>query len=213
MADKIEKVMELINKLLSVTTENGATENEAIEASLKVQKLLAKYDIELGDVNKSKEDIVMATVKTSNDLWRIDLANIVANNFCCKVFGLDSDIVFYGYKRHCEVAKAVFISIYEFGRARAKKLFKDYRDAGLNPKGIKNQFYIGFLHGVKSALDAQTTQLAIVTPQAVTEAYDELMQGARHVKRSIHYTGDADVYARGYKAGQEAATQKTIENN
>lgn len=213
MADKIEKVMQLINKLLSVTTENGATENEAIEASLKVQKLLAKYDIELGDVNKSKEDIVMATVKTSNDLWRIDLANIIADNFCCKVFGLGSDIVFYGYKRHCEVAKAVFISIYEFGRVRAKKLFKDYRNAGLNPKGIKNQFYIGFLNGVKSALDAQTTQLAIVTPQAVTEAYDEMMRGARHVKRSIHYTGDVNVYAKGYKAGQEAATQKTIEND
>lgn len=212
MADKIEKVMELINKLLSVTTENGATENEAIEASLKVQKLLAKYDIELSDVNKLKEDIVMATVKTSNDLWRIDLANIIADNFCCKVFGLGGDTVFYGYKRHCEVAKAVFISIYEFGRVRAKKLFKDYRNAGLNPKGIKNQFYIGFLNGVKSALDAQTTQLAIVTPQAVIEAYDEIMQGARHVKRSIHYTGDVNVYARGYKAGQEAAAQKTIED-
>ena len=45
MADKIEKVMKLINKLLAVTVENGATENEAIEAALKVQKLMAKYDI------------------------------------------------------------------------------------------------------------------------------------------------------------------------
>ena len=212
MADKMEKVMALINKLLSVTTENGATENEAIEASLKVQKLLAKYDIELSEVNESKEAIVDVEIKTSNDVWRIDLAKIVADNFCCKVFGRNGNLAFYGYKRHCEVAKAVFTSIYEFGRAKAKKLYKDYKNAGYDPKGIKNQFYIGFLHGVKSALDAQSRQLAIVIPSEVVESFADIMKGARRCKRTMRYKSNSDVYERGYNAGREIATHKAIEN-
>ena len=211
MADKMEKVMELINKLLAVTVENGATENEAIEAALKAQKLMAKYDIELNEINANKESIVETHIKTSNDVWRVDLAIIIANNFCCKVFGSGKNIVFYGYKRHCEVASAVFTHIYEFGRAKAKKVYKAYKDCGYDPKGIKNQFYIGFLHGVKSALDAQSRQLAIITPTEVQEGYNEIMKTAIHKTRTIHYRDNNDVYAKGYKAGIDAASPKNIE--
>lgn len=38
----MKKVQELINKLLAVTSENGATENEVITATTKVRELLAK---------------------------------------------------------------------------------------------------------------------------------------------------------------------------
>lgn len=68
MADKMEKVMNLIKKLMEVTTENGATENEAIEASLKAQRLMAKYDIELSQLEDNAEAIVETEVKTSNDI-------------------------------------------------------------------------------------------------------------------------------------------------
>jgi hypothetical protein len=45
--NKLERVHALINKLLAITVENGATEAEAITATLKVQEILAKYDMEL----------------------------------------------------------------------------------------------------------------------------------------------------------------------
>lgn len=218
MADKMEKVMNLIRKLMEVTTENGATENEAIEASLKAQRLMTKYDIEFSQLEDNAEAIVETEVKTSNDVWRVDLANIIANNFCCKVFGKGNGkhkgttVVFYGYKRHCEVASAVFSSIYEFGRGRAKLIYKEYSNMGYDPKGIKNQFYIGFLHGVKSALDAQSRQLMIVTPPEVENAYTEKMTGAKRIVRRINYHANREIYDRGYNAGREVATQKAIEN-
>ena len=86
---KLEKVTELINKLLAVTVENGATENEAIEATLKVQQILAKYDMDMSQVTTKAEKITTNEIKTSNDVWRTRLAKIIADNFCCKIFAMD----------------------------------------------------------------------------------------------------------------------------
>lgn len=208
---KLERVHALINKLLAVTVDNGATEAEAITATLKVQEILAKYDMELSDVGAVKEDIVEETVETSNDKWRLSLAVIVAENFCTKVWVRDGNIVFYGYKRHCEVARDVFANLYNFGRNRSKIVFKEYRDAGYNVNGIKNQFYVGFLHGVKSALDVQSRALAIVTPTEVEEAYKNVKFNGKKKNTGMTYRRNTDVYNRGYSAGREAASKKELE--
>lgn len=208
--EKFEKIRELINKLLAVTVENGATENEAIEATLKVQRLLAKYDMEYADITTTKEGIITEECETSNDLWKNGLAVIVANNFCTKAYlNGNNHVIFYGYKRHCETAKEVFIKLYEFGRKRATEIFKEYRNNNYNVKGIKNQFYMGFLDGVKSALEVQSRALMIVTPKEVVEKYNEL--GLLKRKTRITYNKDKTIYNRGYNAGREVASRKEIE--
>lgn len=205
------KVRELINKLLAVTVENGATENEVITATLKVQEILAKYDMDIADVQVDEtEDIVKEFVETKNDVWRFDLAMIVANNFCCKVFLSGGRITFYGYKRHCEVAKEVFTTIYNFGRKRASEIYKEYSRMGYDPKGIKNTFYIGFIHGVKNAFDVQSRALMIVVPQEVEKSYADMMRGCTTKKTNMSYKKNNDVYDRGVAAGKEVAGQKVI---
>ena len=208
--EKFEKVKALINKLLAVTIENGATENEAIEATLKVQRLLAKYDMEYADITTTAEDIITEECETSNDLWKNSLAVIVANNFCTKTYlSCNNHVIFYGYKRHCETAREVFIKLYNFGRKRATEIFKEYRNNNYNVKGIKNQFYMGFLDGVKSALEVQSRALMIVTPKEVVEKYNEL--GLQKKKTRITYNKDKTIYNRGYSAGREVASRKEIE--
>ena len=124
----------------------------------------------------------------------------------------NGNIVFYGYRRHCEVARDVFTNLYNFGRNRSKIVFKECRDAGYNVNGIKNQFYVGFLHGVKSALDVQSRALAIVTPTEVEEAYKNIKFNPKKKKNTgMTYRRNADVYSRGYNAGREAASKKEIE--
>ena len=205
------KVKELINKLLAVTVENGATENEVITATLKVQEILAKYDMNMADVQvDEKEDIVREEVDTKKDVWRLDLALIIANNFCCKVFLSRGRIVFYGYKRHCEVAKDVFTTIYNFGRKRASEIYKEYSRQGYDPRGIKNTFYMGFLAGVKNAFDVQSRALMIVVPQEVETAYNHMMVGAKTKVSHMGCRNDDDVYDRGVAAGREVAGQKVI---
>lgn len=222
---KLEKVKELISKLLNVTTENGATENEVISATLKVQQILAKYDMELSDIQtEDAEEIIMDEIELPNTLWQRGLAQIIANNFCVesftqirrkyiigKGFKKTYHIVFYGYKRHCDVAREVFKSLYSYGNKRAKEVFKEYRDNGYNVKGIKNQFYLGFCSGVKSALDVQSRALMIITPPEVKESYKEYTtQHQMKASSKLNYRRDDELYARGISAGREAASRKEI---
>ena len=78
----MNKVKELINKLLAVTSENGATENEVISATLKVQQILAKYDMTMADIGEvNTDEIIEAGVNTSRDLWKYSLATVIADNY------------------------------------------------------------------------------------------------------------------------------------
>jgi hypothetical protein len=52
---KKEDVKKLIKKLLNVTEQKGATENEANVAASKVQDLLMKYHFELHDINNERQ--------------------------------------------------------------------------------------------------------------------------------------------------------------
>ena len=206
----MKKVQELINKLLAVTSENGATENEVITATTKVRELLAKYDMDMSDIVDIKEEMKTASAETSNDKWKNTLGAIIAQNFGCKVYISGKNMVFYGYKRHCETAKEVFKAIYEFGRKRATEIYKEYNRAGIDVRGIKNQFYIGFVRGVKSAFDAQSRALVVVTPPEVETEYKKFSANFKTVKNRISYRRDDDVYDRGVSAGREVASRKAI---
>jgi len=218
---KLAKVKELISKLLNVTKENGATDNEVISATLKVQQILAKYDMELSDINtEDTEEIIQDEVDIANTNWQKMLAGVVAENFCVESFTRIRrnymgkkcySIVFYGYKRHCDVAREVFKSLFEFGNRRGKEIFKEYREAGRNVHGIKNQFYIGYIRGVKSALDVQSRALMIITPPEVKQSYKEFCIQSQMKKSSpIRYRADEELYERGVNAGREAASRKEI---
>lgn len=212
--NKLEKVKNLVTKLLEVTVENGATENEAIEAALKVQRILAKYDMELSDVSvDTTEDIIESDCETSNDKWRVMLASVIARNFCTKVFYRGKSVIFYGYKRHCDIAKEVFLSMYNFGRRRATEIYKEYSRAGRNVKGLKNQFYLGFVDGVNSALGVQSRELMVITPPEVVEGFNNFCasSGMTTKRTRITYRANTDVYDRGVTAGKSAASRKGIE--
>ena len=206
----MKKVQELINKLLAVTSENGATENEVIIATTKVGEILAKYDMDMSDVVDIKEEMQTASAETSNDRWKNTLGAIIAQNFGCKVYINGKNMVFYGYKRHCETAKEVFKAIYEFGRKRATEIYKEYSSIGRNVRGIKNQFYIGFVRGVKSAFDAQSRALVVITPPEVETEYKKFSANFKTIKNRISYRRDDDVYDRGVSAGREIASRKAI---
>jgi hypothetical protein len=45
----------------------------------------------------------------------------------------------------------------------------------------------------------------------VEDAYNEKMTGAKKVSRRIKYHADHEIYDRGYNAGREIASQKSIE--
>ena len=108
----MEKIIEKIKKLLNMTQENGASENEAIVAALRAQKLMAEYNINVADIETSDDSTTIVEesfVCGKNNKWKVRLAAIIAKNFRCRVYFIDkSKVVFYGYESDAKIALDVF---------------------------------------------------------------------------------------------------------
>lgn len=139
--EKREKILKKIENLLALAG-NNPSENEAIAAALKAQELMAKYNIELADIEGEtpKDNIVkeMYTPKANCHYvrkWRYTLANIIAKNFCCKTYCIDRDtIVFYGYEKDAKIAVEVFKFLFETGNKLANRYYLKCKKEGKQTK-------------------------------------------------------------------------------
>ena len=211
-----EKAMELIKKLLATANDKGATENEAMIAALKAQEMMAKYNVEITEVDGDDEsdEIVKSGVDTgTGNKWKYNLATVIADNFCCKVYWIGRKAaVFYGYKRHAEVAREVFKFLFNIGNRLATNYYFRVRNAGGNTEGIKNTFLIGFTLGVKSVLEKQCTALMLVTPKEVEEQFNvDIMKTARTISNNLNYRHNEEARNEGYRSGRDAASARYLE--
>lgn len=212
---KIEKAIEIVRKLLATANDNGASENEAIMAALKAQEIMAKYDINVTDVEdeSGSEEIIDSAIPVGNgNKWKYNLAHIVANNFCCKIYACGTQtIFFYGYKKHVDVAKEVFIYLYNTGNKLANRCYAEFYNKKQPTKGVKNDFLVGYCHGIKNVLEKQCTALALVIPKDVNESFDEKMKNAKTRRTNIKVNVNNEAYEKGVQEGKSVATARSIE--
>ena len=210
------KIIEKIQKLLNVTEENGASEAEALSAALHAQKLMAKYHIEITDLNteEAREMKSISHESGKGYKWRYVLANIIANNFCCKTYVLNRDsIVFFGYEQDIKIAHEVFSFLFKTGNKLAVKYYNEYKKAGRNTSGVMNTYLTGFCAGIKEALDAQCAALMIITPKEVEDKFAEMMRGSKTMNAGLNSSHDARAYEAGRTAGRDAAGRKKLGGN
>lgn len=215
----IEKIITKIKNLLDLAN-NNPNENEALAASLKAQELLAKYNIEMADVEDVdflEREIVEQEADLGKDKskkWKVILASAIAKNFYCKVFtrGRGNKIFFYGYQKDVEVATKTFETLFSIGNKLARKKYYEYRKAGKNTKGIMNAYLYGFIEGIKEALEKQSTALMVVTPKEVNEAFAEMTSGPQWKKStsSLKVSTDAAVRKAGKIDGKQAVAARAI---
>lgn len=209
----MEHIIEKIQKLLNVTEKNGASEAEALSAALHAQKLMAKHHIEITDLN-TKEAHEMKTISHDDGKgykWRYMLANIVAKNFCCKVYVLGRDsIVFFGYENDIKIAHEVFSFLFKTGNKFAVRYYNECKKAGRSTSGVMNTYLNGFCAGIKEALDAQCAALMVITPKEVEDKFTEMMKGSRTMQSHLKIAYDARAYESGKTAGRDAAGQKKL---
>ena len=100
-----EKIIEKIKKCLELANNNPSAE-EAKSAALMAQKLLAKYNISMSDIEDVAQEQIEESPVWFKDLvtwgvvrgWKYELAEIVASNFRCKRFFYGKQAaVFYLY--------------------------------------------------------------------------------------------------------------------
>jgi hypothetical protein len=119
-----EKIAKIIRALLDKTTENGATEGEAMLAAQKAQELMQRYHIDHGVVGMEEEGVYKAMTKRTNYKTLIvkdRMASAVAKFCDCKCWLHKSAkdggvIVFFGLKSDADFAVWLIDSLDAFAK-------------------------------------------------------------------------------------------------
>ena len=88
MTEEKESVLKRIQKLLKMSTENGASENEAMLAADKAQKLLQEHNLSIADIkdDSQAEPMDSEDVEVDRDLWKGYIRNATAKLYFCKTY-------------------------------------------------------------------------------------------------------------------------------
>jgi hypothetical protein len=88
MTDEKESVLNRIQKLLKMSTENGASENEAMLAADKAQKLLQEHNLSIADIkdDSQAEPMDSEDVEVDRDLWKGYIRNATAKLYFCTTY-------------------------------------------------------------------------------------------------------------------------------
>lgn len=217
-----ERIIEKIRKVLELS-KNNPSEEEARAASLQAQKLLAKYHLEIGDIESTEANVddieeVRTHVGMGNK-WKYQLAGIVSRNFRCRHFYYGKDtVVFYGHSTDAKVAKEVFDFLFKEGKRKASAKQREAKKIYGTTTGVFNAYIVGFMNGVRKALEEQCTALVLVVPKEVNEKYEEKSSGFKKMKNSgVNVrTYDSmlsccqDVMEEGERHGRDIAGQKKL---
>lgn len=214
-SNKFDKIVEKISNLLDLS-KNNPNKNEAMAAALKAQELLAKYDIQLADVTHEKgkitEDVVLIKQNSGYCIkWRYNLASLIARSFKCKTYKISGNIAFYGFKKDVDVACQVFQYLFDTGNKLSNKYYLKCKQSGIPTKGVMNSFVMGFLSGLTSVLDRQSTELMIVVPKEVEDSYEEYSANFKTRRSSVSYY-EGDAYDAGVVSGKAAMESRHIES-
>lgn len=212
--NKLEAVMEKIQKLLALSESDN--EHEAVSASLMAQKLLAKYNLSIEEINGGEEEATIeetrADVGTGNK-WKYTLADIIARNYRCKdYFHGNKTIVFRGYRQDVLIARRVYVYLFSVCKRLAGAYAKKVREEQWTAAGVQNSFAAGFIAGVDGELSKQCRELMIITPQAVEKEFEEFAKGFGTINSNVAVM-NGTAYEEGVVEGRRALNAQYIDDN
>ena len=210
-----KSVIEKIKKIMALA-ENNPNENEAMAAALKAQKLMAEYSIEESDlgtkITEDNIDSIMCRCSGKPQKWRYQLAVVLAKNFRCNIYLVGDSIAFYGYEQDREICAEVFYSLYTIGVKLSDRKKREYRKKYGTATGVRNTFCLGFVDGIKNALEKQCTALMIVVPKEVNDKFNDRTKNYGKRTTSLRCNCyDKRVYDEGFMEGKSAIGQRGIE--
>lgn len=210
-------IEEKIGKLLSLTGSDNP--NEAQAALLKAQELMLKYNISLG-YEGTAEEICTKVIRCKGRLGFFEgrMANLVADNFRTKVWGMYGKYNFMGYRADVMAS----VHCFEFLLKDSKEKFEKYYKDNIEPEAGKNilraksearkQWQEGYVKGLSDAFDSRKSdpkyELMTVTPYAVLCEYEKL--NLQHFEISAREIFDEKAYSAGYADGKSAMDQRSI---
>jgi hypothetical protein len=218
-----DKIIGKIKKALALAKDNPS-DDEAHAAMLAVQRLLAKHNLSMQDVEgidttdkKTKEEMV-TDLSGRIPWWHKKLAYVISENFKCKYFlvrygSYSGGIVFFGLEEDVTIAKEVF----QYARGVIDKLAKSYVGKlyrrGESTKGVRNIYIEGFLKGLqdkfKEQIEKNNWGLVLVTDALVVQEYEAMdMKTIKSTGIQPKFSNNSEAYNEGKKQGENFASDK-----
>jgi hypothetical protein len=208
-----EKVVGKLNKLLVITKENGATDEEAQAALLKAQKLMHKYNISMEQLGAEEEiEYGLETVPhVIGASVRWPLAAIIAKNFACRGIQCNRRMCFLGHKMDAKAALAAFEYAWNYLKLHGEALQRERKGKGESTHTVFNTYANGFLNGLQEKLNEQCVALSITVPDDVHDEFKKRFPVVQTKKtRMASNAMDVDAYMRGLADGKSAMGKREL---
>jgi len=209
-----EKLLAKIHNLFKLA-EGNTNPNEAQNAMLKAQQLMAKNGIEQSEVNQiiRPKEVLSENITDSNRLswWEKQLSLIIARNFRCEIYikktvHSGSTIVFIGLKDDVQLAKMVYnfsVIAIQNDTVNFVKKYKKYHV--VYNVGIKNDFLKGWVHGLDEKYKEQVSKnnwgLVLVKDPLIQKEMNKLHL-CKGQSSKVSMGHDSNVYGRGFEQGK-----------
>lgn len=215
-------IKDKIRKLLALGT--SPNENEAKAALLKAKKLMIDNKLTEEDFQEKSLELVhlhseeVAWTTDSGDVWIVDLANLLANNYLCAVSWVTPHktrthkLSVNGLENDAKICMSAIEYAVGFVRGQIKIQQRKYKI--LDGRTVAKSYADGFILGMEIAFDEQKEKnpewaLVEVKPEKVQEYQDSLsVKSIRTKQTSI----DPTVRAKGINDGMEFNQRKVIGN-
>ena len=215
----LTKIADKIQNLLNKTVANGCTEGEAQAALLLAQKLMAQYNVDQAQLTGDatlRYSLETAKVRTNPRSKRV--CSIIADSFACKAIlqyqKNGYKICFFGREDNAKAAKSAMEYIHRVMERGMQAACRKYGYKSTTVAGaslVYNAYADGFIRGLKEAMDAQTTALAIVVPQDVKEELAKKFPNLRTGRASTMRKGNfQDAFDQGITDGKVAMGKRSL---
>jgi hypothetical protein len=217
----ITPIIDKIKKLLALSTSSNP--HEAALAAAKAQEMLARYNLEVSQVQTSEpvSRYEQTALSTGPRVWRRQLLHIIAKyNFCQTIYDSQRKQVLLIGERHN--SEAVQVLYEHLAQQLDHMALESYQNSSRELPAItwKDSFYAGAIHSLDLRLCAQQSTFATTSSECrslVVMKREELHKAVRRLYPNLQNSHAkrvraCDGYYEGVQAGRNVALHKALES-
>ena len=209
-----QALLERIKKLQRLAA-SSHSEHEAQTALLRVQELMAKHNIAIGEVQdpfaEEEEEVVnvsLAQGERRMSSWKGRLAVVIAENFRCIVYKCGVNLHFVGLVTDVEACKGAFQAASEACDNLGRRYVAKHGGGKVAGSNYRSGFVLGLGDAFKAQAERHNWALVLAVPAVVKRSplIPKLSSGGRS-----SYKADFAAREAGRQAGQSYGGRRALE--
>ena len=214
------KIIDKIEKLLALSMDSAATENEARVALAKARELMILHKINESDITREKEEfdiVAYSFMDIDSEVWLYNLLSVFTSNFPVKHFFtnevINSEQILrphiMGEKVDVEAVKILYTCAKEYISKCENEFVKQYGELFYDTVSdtLVNTYRAGFIFGVKDKYEKQNkmmsmNKLMVIPSDKVLKAFEDIENNSTTEEHDFSMpTNDDLIKQHGYNDG------------